>query len=79
MWYLWIWILGVCEMGYVLVIFECLVLTRAFAVTHVCDCGVIWRLMVLGAQQRRAGARAFHGEMGEGGLAMLGWWVCDAL
>ena len=46
---------------------ECLELTRAFAVTHMCDCGVVWRLMVLGAEHQRAGARAFR----EGGR---GWW-----
>ena len=33
-----------------LVIFEFLELTSAFAGTYVCDCGVIWRLMVLGVQ-----------------------------
>ena len=51
-----------------LVIFECLELTRAFAGTHVCDCGVIWRLMVLGVEQQRAGARVFcegGGRVGE--------------
>ena len=31
--------------------FECLELTRAFAVPHVCDCGIGWRLIVLGAEQ----------------------------
>ena len=46
---------------------ECLELTRAFAVSHVCDCGVVWRLMVLGFQRLRNGAREFSGEgrMGE--------------
>ena len=40
---------------------------RASAVSHVCDCGVVWRLMVLGIQQLRAGARELCGEgrMGE--------------
>ena len=36
--------------------------TRATAGTHLCDCGVVWRLMVFGIQQLRAGARAFCGE-----------------
>jgi hypothetical protein len=45
-WYLWNWVCG--GVRCVLVIFEFLELTRAFAVTYVCDCGVIWRLMVLG-------------------------------
>ena len=46
---------------------ECLELTRWFTATHVCDCGVVWRLMVLGKEQLRAGAREFCGEgrMGE--------------
>ena len=55
-----------------LVIFEFLELTHAFAVTYVCDCGVIWRLMVLGLEQPRAGARAFRGG-GEGGGCAVGW------
>ena len=42
------------------ILFECLELTRAFAVTHVCDCGIAWRLMVLGGQPYRAGAWAFR-------------------
>ena len=42
--------------------FECRELTRVFAVAHVCDCGVVWRLMVLGEQRARSGARAFCGE-----------------
>ena len=42
--------------------FECRDLTRASAATHVCDCGVVWRLMVLGVEQLVAGARAFCGE-----------------
>ena len=54
-----------------LVIFEFLELTRAFAVTHVCDCGVIWRLMVLGSEQPRAGAA----ESRPSGLFEL--WSCD--
>ena len=58
-----------------LVIFECLELTRTFAGTHMCDCGVIWRLMVLGAEQCRAGARAFRGR----GRAMLGGLVYDVV
>ena len=46
--------------------FESLELTRACAETHVCDCGIGWRLVVLGAERLRAGARAFLGG-GEGG------------
>ena len=41
---------------------ECLELTRRVTGSHVCDCGVVWRLMVLGVQRQRAGARAFSGE-----------------
>ena len=41
---------------------ECFELTRAFAGSHVCDCGVVWRLMVLGGKQLRSGARAICGE-----------------
>ena len=44
-----------------LVIFESLELKLAFAGTHVCDCGTIWRRIVLGVQFRRAGAKAFQG------------------
>ena len=65
---------GICGIGregswgraYVLVSFECLGLTSALAGTHLCDCGVIRRLEVLGVQQQRAGAREFHGERGGG-------------
>ena len=42
---------------------EWLQLTRAFAGTYVCDCGVVWRLMVLGVQLLWAGGRAFCGEV----------------
>jgi len=38
----------------------------------VCDCGVIWRLRVLGVEWPRAGARAFRGR-GEGGDCAVGW------
>ncbi len=41
---------------------EYLQLTHAPAVAHVCDCGVVWKLIVLGAQPLRSGARAFCGE-----------------
>ena len=58
--------LGACEVRCLLVIFECLELTRAFAGTHVCDCGVIWRLMVLGAERQRAGAMQWCFMEGEG-------------
>ena len=51
-------------------IFEFLELTRAFAVPYVCDCGVIWRPVVLGTQQLWTGARA-HWLMG-----MLGCGTC---
>ena len=51
---------------------ECLELTRAAAATHVCDCGVVWRLMVLGEQQRKAGVRACCGE-GRRGERDVGW------
>ena len=46
----------------VLVIFEFLELTLVSAVTYLCDCGVIWRLMVLGDRWfgPRAGARVFR-------------------
>ena len=74
--YLWNWVRGVVRC--VLVIFECLGLTRAFAGTHVCDCGVIWRLMVLGCERQRTGARVFHGGSERGG-AMLGGRVCDVV
>ncbi len=52
------------------------------AVTHVCDCGVVWRLTVLGAQPLRTGARVFcgegrRGERGVGRVSLL--CVCDAL
>ena len=60
-----------CEERCVEVIFECLELTCASAAIHVCDCGVIWRLMVLGVEQQRAGARVFRGR-GRGGGAIFG-------
>ena len=60
-----------------LVIFEFLDLTRACAVAHLCDCGVVRRLTVLGAEQLRAGARAFL-VMGVLGV-MLGGRVCDVV
>ena len=47
------------EMRCVLVIFECLELTHMSVDTHVCDCGVTWKLMVLGVQPHGAGAKAF--------------------
>ncbi len=41
--------------------FEWLDLTSVYAVLHnLCDCGVIWRLMVLGLQRVWAGARVFR-------------------
>jgi len=60
------------------VTFEYLELTRASLGTLMCDCGVIWRLMVLGVQRLWAGARAFHGWEEEG-EAMMGWWACDVV
>ena len=62
--WLWNWVRG--EVDCLLVMFERSELTRAFEGTHVCDCGIIGRLMVLGVQQQRAGAIAFRGG-GEGG------------
>ena len=70
--------LGVRCWRCVLVIFEFLELTRAFAVTYVCDCGVVWRLILLGLELEWAGARAFRGG-GEGGVALLGGRVCDVV
>ena len=59
---------------------ECLELTRASAGSHVCDCGVVWRLMVLGIQRLWDGARAFSGEGVEGGISRCGGgWVCDVV
>jgi hypothetical protein len=48
---------------------------RASVGTHVCDCGVVWRLMVLGAKPGRAGARAFCGEgpRGAGDVGRMGF------
>ena len=40
----------VCGVRCLWEIFECFEVTRAFAVPHVCDCGIAWRPMVLGAQ-----------------------------
>ena len=48
-------------------IVECLELTRAFAGSYVCDCGIAWRLMVLGVEPEWAGARAFRGGVEGGG------------
>ena len=52
--------------------FECRSLTRASAGAHVCDCGVTWRLMVLGTERLRTGARVFCGE-GRRGERDVGW------
>jgi hypothetical protein len=41
---------------------ECLELTHANAGTDVCDCGDVWRLMVLGGEHYWSGARAICGE-----------------
>ena len=52
----------------------CLELTRESAGSHVCDCGVVWRLMVLGVQRLGTGAREICGEgrMGERDVGMGG-------
>ena len=50
--------------------FECRELTRASAGSHVCDCGVVWRLVVLG--EGKSGARACWGE-GRRGERDVGW------
>ena len=63
--------LGVCEVSWLVGMFECLELTRAFAAPHVCDCRFISGLVVLGGQRQRTGTRAFRGGGGWGG-AMLG-------
>jgi len=47
-------------------------LTRTFVATHMCDCWIIWRLMVLGFEQPWAGAMAFRGG-GKGGRSDVGW------
>ena len=52
--------------------FECRELTRASAGSHVCDCGVVWRLVVLGVELQRTGARVFCGE-GRRGERDVGW------
>ena len=57
-------------------VFACFELTRAFAGSHVCDCGIAWSLKVLGAEQQRGGERAF---LGGGGGAMLGGRVCGVV
>ncbi len=59
--------------------FECLELTRAFAETQLCDCGIGWRLIVLGGERLRAGARAFRWRGGGGWGAMLVGLVCDVV
>jgi hypothetical protein len=62
-----------------LVSFECLELTSALAGSHVCDCGVIWKVMVLGVQQQRAGAVVFCGGGEGGGDRCGGGQVCDVV
>jgi len=61
-----------CEVGYLLGRFD--ELTLAFAGTHMCDCWVIWRFMVLGMGRLWAGAREFLGGL-EGGGSDVGWTV----
>jgi hypothetical protein len=60
-------------------IFEYLELTRAFSDEYLCDFGIIWRLIVLGVQRPRAGARVFRGGGKRGWGAMLGGLVCDVV
>ena len=60
------------DVSFVLVLFQFVQLTRGSAVTHMCDCGVIRRPMVLGEQLWRSGARAVGG-LGELGIDF--WWV----
>ena len=52
----------------------------AFAASYLCDCGVLWWLMVLGIQWLRAGARKLY-EGGEKAGAMCGGLrcACDAV
>jgi hypothetical protein len=57
---------------------ECLEPTRAFAASHLCDCGIAWSRMVLGVERLRAGKWAFRKGV-EGGRALLGSWVCDVV
>ncbi len=62
---------------------ECLELTRTFAVAHLCDCGVVWRLILLGEQRQRTGARRAlcgDGWKGECDFGLVGFICgCDAL
>ena len=51
--------------------------SRVFAVPYVCDCGIAWRLMVLGIQQLRAGARVFLGGAEGGGERCWTGGSCD--
>ena len=59
-----------CEVGYLLGTFDCSELTLAFAGSYMCDCWVIWRVMVLGMGRLRAGARVFRGGLEGGGSAV---------
>ena len=54
--------LSVWDVRCILMLFEWFELTLMSAGSHVCDCGVVWRLMVLGAERLRTGARVFCGE-----------------
>ena len=67
--------LVVCEVMCLLGIFECLELTRACLASYMCDCGIAWNGVVLGAEHLRAGARALR----RGGGAMLGGLVYDVV
>ena len=67
--------LGVCEVMCLLGILECLELTCGSAVPYMCDCGIAWNVVVLGAKHQRAGARALR----RGGGAMLGGLVYDVV
>ena len=53
-------------------LFEWTELTLVSAATHLCDCGVIRRPVVLGVQQPGTGARVFR-RGGEGWGSVLGW------
>ena len=70
--------LGVSEVTCRLGIVECSELTRAFAETHVCNCGISWSREVLGAEQPSTGAWALSGGV-EGGAAKLGGRGCDVV
>ncbi len=61
-----------CKMRHLLEIIECSKLTLAAAVPHMCNCGVIWRIMVLGVERLWTGAKEFCGGL-EGGGSDVCW------